>query len=177
MKKRDLLTLIDLADLMNEESVSVVDREKEVLSHKEEIIHYLDIIKEENPDGFWYYGVNYERATLYFLNMVTKYFHDKPIYPIKKGYKLQNDYCKTYRFASNCTEEKLNEAIEVYFHKESLIYQDTKEGILYAIENHIPTSYLRNNIRDALISLCNNGFITCIEQKKLRERRIAYFLG
>ena len=177
MKKRDLVKLVDLADLMNEEEISAIDKEKEVLSHKEEIIHYLDIIKKENPDGFWYYGANYERATLYFLNMVTKYFRNRPIYPIRKEYKLQNDYFEAYRFTSNCTKEKLNKVVEDYCRKKSITYQDTKEGILYAIENHIPTSYLKDNIANCLISLCENGFITCIENKELRERRIAYFLG
>lgn len=172
MNKEDLKRLVELADLMN---LNILDDVREVVPYREEIIHYLDIIKEENPDGFWYYSKNYNRATLYFLNMAISFFQSS--YPIKKDYKLKEDTFEVHSFTSNFSEKKLDKIVENYCRSNKIVYQDIKEGILYAIKNHIPTSYLNNKITYALFDLDTLGLIKRMETNKMRERRVIYYLG
>lgn len=103
----------------------------------EEIKRLLNVIKEEYPDGFWFYSKNFNQTVLFFLNMVTPYYQDL----VEKNYKTKN-YETLLKVKSLCPIEQIKKSLNEYRRDKYILELDNQNQVLYAIEHQVPIYYL-----------------------------------
>ena len=112
------------------------DKKNYIRKHYEEIKALLNIIKKENPDGFWYYGRGYEPSALFFLNMITPYCS-----LVEKSYKIKQWWALRY-IKPTCSIEQIDKALDTYRYNKRVYTLEGKKGVLLAIKNQTPVQYL-----------------------------------
>lgn len=135
MTKNDLNKMYDIAnEMLSKEEKK--DKKNYIRKHYEEIKALLNIIKEENPDGFWYYSKGYEPSALFFLNMITPYCS-----LVEKSYKIKQQWALRY-MKPTCSIEQIDKALDTYRYNKRVHTLESKKGVLLAIKNQTPVQYL-----------------------------------
>lgn len=132
MTKNDLNKMYYIAkEMLSKEEEE--DKKNYIREHYEEIKALLNIIKKENPDGFWYYGRGYEPSALFFLDMITPYCS-----LVEKSYKIK----QWWYIKPTCSIEQIDKALDTYRYNKRVYALEDKKGVLLAIKNQTPVQYL-----------------------------------
>lgn len=139
----------------------------------EEIKRLLNVIKEEYPDGFWFYSKNFNQTVLFFLNMVTPYYRDL----VEKNYKTKV-YETLLEVKPLCSIEQIKKSLNEYRRDRHITTLDIQNQALYAIEHQVPLYYFSYQCREMTDYLERKLLVEYYKSKESLsyEERVIYYI-
>lgn len=170
MKKEDLNEMYVIAKGLNNKR-----NNRELFAQKnfEEIKRLLNVIKEEYPDGFWYYSKNFNQTVLFFLNMVTPYCRDL----VEKSFKSKGPY-DLLSAKPLCSIEQIKKVLTEYRRDNHIIELGTENQVLYVIEHQAPIQYFSWDCKELIRYLTRESFVEVYKcgGTFANEERVIYYI-